>query len=81
MAARYRFRVAGLTARERDVCGLLLQGKTNKEISSVLSVTNRTAQFHSSNVLKKAGVANRRELLLLALCEQMCAASKRHAAL
>ena len=56
-----------LTVRENQVRELLLIGNSNKELSDKLRITQRTAQFHASNVLRKVGVATRIELLARAL--------------
>jgi DNA-binding NarL/FixJ family response regulator len=56
-----------LTSREKMVEALLLQGLSNKEIAGRLGITARTAQFHASNVLAKAGASCRRELIAAAL--------------
>lgn len=52
-----------LTAREGQVLQLLFRRLTNKEIAYELSVTERTAKFHVSNVLYKLGFENRKNLL------------------
>jgi DNA-binding CsgD family transcriptional regulator len=48
-----------LTARERDVLGLLAKGQTDKEIAAALFVTRRTASKHVSSILAKLGVPSR----------------------
>lgn len=50
-----------LTQRELEVLRLLAQGKTNKEISSALVISERTTKFHVSSILRKLGVGNRTE--------------------
>jgi two-component system, NarL family, response regulator LiaR len=52
-----------LTGREGQVLRLLMRQMTNKEISKVLLVSERTVKFHVSNILAKLGLENRRELL------------------
>ena len=56
-------RVPGMTAREQQVLGLLLGRYSNDEIAAELHVARQTVKNHVSNVLRKLGVANRRELL------------------
>lgn len=50
-----------LTDRELEVLRLVATGKANKEIAHALNVTERTIEFHVSNVLSKLGVASRVE--------------------
>jgi len=52
-----------LTPREREVLHLLAQGKTNKEIALLLVISERTAKFHVSSILRKLGTGNRTEAL------------------
>ena len=54
-----------LSEREQEVAGLLLQGKSNKQIAQALNVTTRTIEYHLSSIYKKLGVASRAEALLL----------------
>lgn len=50
-----------LTAREKDIAMLLGRSPelSNKEISSLLSITERTVKFHMDNIFTKLGVRNR----------------------
>lgn len=50
--------------REKDVVGLLLQGMGNKQIALALGISNRTVEFHLSNIYAKLGVNNRSEAIL-----------------
>jgi DNA-binding NarL/FixJ family response regulator len=52
-----------LTAREGQVLQLLMRRLTNKEISSALSISERTVKFHVSNILSKLQLEDRRGLL------------------
>jgi DNA-binding CsgD family transcriptional regulator len=51
--------------RERSVIDLLLQGKSNKQIAYSLRVSNRTIEFHLSNIYSKLGVSSRSEAILI----------------
>lgn len=50
--------------REKEVIGLLLQGKSNKQIALELGRANRTVEFHLSNIYAKLGVNSRSEAIL-----------------
>jgi DNA-binding CsgD family transcriptional regulator len=49
-----------LTARECQVLQLLFRQLRNKEIAHQLRISERTAKFHVSNLLRKLGLENRR---------------------
>ena len=51
-----------LTPRERQVARLLAQGKSDRDIATILSVTLQTAHSHSKAVLAKLGLHSRHEL-------------------
>jgi DNA-binding CsgD family transcriptional regulator len=48
-----------ITLRETEVIGLVLQGKTNKEIAIALGFTEDTAKKHTKNIYGKVGVSGR----------------------
>lgn len=58
--------LAMLTARQRDVLGLIATGKRNAEIGAALNISPRTVQIHVSTILKLLNVGNRTEAALLA---------------
>jgi two-component system, LuxR family, response regulator FixJ len=58
-------RLEALTAREREIMALLIQGKTNKEISLALNVSAPTVDKHRWKVLEKMHVDNVVELVRL----------------
>jgi DNA-binding NarL/FixJ family response regulator len=51
-----------LTHREREVMELLLRRLSNKEIASILHISERTVKFHVGNLLSKLQVNSRHEL-------------------
>jgi DNA-binding CsgD family transcriptional regulator len=53
----------GLTVRERQIFGFLLQGLSNAAIAARLHRSERTVENHVAAVLGKTGVANRVELI------------------
>jgi non-specific serine/threonine protein kinase len=50
---------SGLTARERQVAGLVAQGKANREIAETLVVELKTVETHITHILNKLGFDNR----------------------
>lgn len=52
-----------LTAKEREVFDLYLQGKTVKEIIEVLQLQESTVRFHNRNIYSKLGVHSLKQLL------------------
>lgn len=52
-----------LTCREREVLHLIVEGKSDKEISSALSVSVKTVANHNRSMYAKCQVSGRHELL------------------
>lgn len=52
-----------LTAREREVMALLIEGLHNRRIAETLGISPRTVEVHKSRVLDKLGVASVVELV------------------
>ena len=52
-----------LTAREREVLGLLAAGSSNREIASALFVSLPTVKTHLAHIYDKLGARNRNEAL------------------
>lgn len=51
-----------LTKREKQILGLVLQFKNNKDIAEELEISKRTAEVHRFNLMKKLEVKNLMEL-------------------
>jgi DNA-binding NarL/FixJ family response regulator/class 3 adenylate cyclase len=56
-----------LTQREKEVLAQLGKGASNKEIAYELSITERTARTHVSNILGKLALASRTQAALYAV--------------
>jgi DNA-binding NarL/FixJ family response regulator len=67
--------VESLTDREREVLGLVAQGKANKEIARQLGISERTVRTHVSSILGKLGLASRTQAALYAMREGLVPAS------
>jgi DNA-binding CsgD family transcriptional regulator/tetratricopeptide (TPR) repeat protein len=54
---------AEITAREREICDLLVKGMANKMIADKLAISERTVESHVSSILSKLAVGTRAELI------------------
>jgi DNA-binding NarL/FixJ family response regulator len=56
-----------LTTREREILQLLAEGKSNKEVASLLNLSPYTVETHRSNIFQKLNLHNSAELILYAI--------------
>lgn len=53
----------GLSEREKEVAGLILEGHTRASAAALLFLSERTVKFHIENAYKKMGVHSKAELI------------------
>jgi len=58
---------AGLTAREREVLGLVVEGLSNKAIALELGLSAKTVEFHRARVMEKLRARSLTDLVKLAM--------------
>jgi DNA-binding NarL/FixJ family response regulator len=56
-----------LTPRQRDILGLIAQGRSNKEIAFMLGIRERTVKFHVAALFVRLGTSSRTGALVAAL--------------
>lgn len=56
-----------LTPREREVIQLLAEGKSSKEVASLLNLSTKTAETHRSNIMRKLDFHSIRDLVVYAI--------------
>lgn len=56
-----------LTARQREVLQLIAEGRSAKEIASVLHISVRTAESHKAHILEALGLTSTAELVQYAI--------------
>ncbi|MDP3090775.1 MAG: helix-turn-helix transcriptional regulator [Nitrospira sp.] len=57
----------GLSRRETEILGWVVQGKTNPEVAMILGISARTVQKHLEHIYGRLGVENRHAAISLAL--------------
>lgn len=62
----------GLTRREVQIIGALVDGQTNKDIATTFGISEYTVKHHLTNIYDKLGVYNRVELVLFAINRGLC---------
>ncbi len=60
-----------LTARERELFQLLIEGKSNKEAATQLGVSTTTIETHRANILRKLSLHSTADLILYAVRKRL----------
>ena len=60
-----------LTSREKEVLQLLAEGKTNKEVATLLDLSPYTVESHRTNLMQKLNVHNTAEIVLYAVRKRL----------
>jgi two-component system nitrate/nitrite response regulator NarL len=63
----------GLTPRELEVVGCIVEGCSNRDIAKQFTLSEETVKRHLSNIFDKTGVSTRLELALFAIAHQLVA--------
>ncbi len=53
-----------LTSRERQIFQLLVEDNSTKEISTLLTISEKTVRNHISNTIQKLGVSGRSQAIV-----------------
>lgn len=56
-----------LTEREKEILQLLAEGKTNKEVATILNLSFYTVETHRTNLMQKLNLHNTAEIVLYAV--------------
>lgn len=64
MELKTKLEQSGLTMREAEIGCLVMQGQSNKEIASLVNISEKTVKFHLTNVYKKIGVGSRAQFIV-----------------
>lgn len=60
-------RYESLSAREREIFQLIAEGKTNKEIAALLSISPSTVETHRARIMEKLDLHSAAEIVLYAV--------------
>ncbi len=58
---------AALTEREKEVLQWLKEGRSTRDISEILNISERTVKFHVSNIVQRLNAENRTHAVAVAL--------------
>jgi len=60
-----------LTTRQREMLQLLAEGKSMKEVASILNVTPRTVAFHKYRIMERLRIKTNAELIQFAIRQHL----------
>jgi len=60
-----------LSPREKEVLQLIAEGKTNKEVATILDISPHTVDTHRANLMQKLGINNVADLILYAVRKKL----------
>jgi DNA-binding NarL/FixJ family response regulator len=63
-----------LTSRETELIQLIAEGRTNKEVASILGLSRRTVENHRANIMRKLGLQSFSDLVRYAVRNTIVAA-------
>jgi DNA-binding NarL/FixJ family response regulator len=70
-AAVPQHKTYGLTPRELEVVGSIVEGCSNRDIAKQFNLSEETVKRHLSNIFDKTGVSTRLELALFAIAHHL----------
>jgi len=56
-----------LTAREREIIQMLAEGRSNKEVASVLEISTKTVETHRASIMRKLNLTGLSDIVLYAI--------------
>lgn len=65
-----------ITPRQREILQLLMEGRSMKQVASVLGVETGTVAFHKYNMMQKLGITSNAELLKFAFTRSTLLSNK-----
>ncbi len=60
-----------LTQRQREILQLIAEGRSNKEIASILNLALKTIEFHKTRIMRILHVHSTPELTKIAISERI----------
>jgi len=66
----------GLTPREMEVVGCIVEGCSNRDIAKQFGLSEETVKRHLSNIFDKTGVSTRLELAMFAIAHHLVSAER-----